>query len=140
MTPELGPRVRIAVVTTELPLVTDEPKRDPTVIDFCQRCSKCADACPSGAIPLGDRAMIDGVRRWRIDSEACYTLWCKLGTDCGRCMAVCPYSHPDNLLHNLVRRGVRHSPLLRRLAIRADDFFYGQRPPPAPLQEWLGSG
>ena len=137
MTPQLGPRVRIAVVTTDLPLVTDERNYDPTTIDFCVRCKKCADACPSRAIPFDDREEIDGARRWQIDSEACYTLWCKLGTDCGRCMSVCPYSHPDNLLHNLVRRGVRASPLLRRLAIRADDFFYGKRPPPAPLQDWL---
>jgi ferredoxin len=137
MTPELGPRVRVAVVTTSLPLVTDERNCDPTVIDFCARCRKCADACPSRAIPFGDRAEIDGVRRWQIDSEACYTLWCKLGTDCGRCMAVCPYSHPDNLLHNLVRLGVRNSSLFRRLAIWADDIIYGQRPPPAPVQDWL---
>ncbi len=137
MTPELGPRVRIAVVTTDLPLVTDERNYDPTVIDFCIHCKKCADACPSRAIPCGDRAQIDGARRWQIDSEACYTLWCKLGTDCGRCMAVCPYSHPDNLLHNLVRRGVRNSPLFRRLAIWADDFFYGKKPPPSPLQDWV---
>ena len=38
---------------------------------------------------------IDGVSRWQINSESCYTLWCKIGTDCGRCMSVCPYAHPD---------------------------------------------
>jgi ferredoxin len=137
MTPQLGPRVRIAVVTTDLPLVTDERNYDPTTIDFCVHCKKCADACPSRAIPFEDREEIDGVRRWQIDSEACYTLWCKLGTDCGRCMAVCPYSHPDNLLHNLVRRGVRRSSQFRRLAIWADDFLYGKRPRPSPLQDWV---
>ncbi len=36
MTPRLGPRVRLAVVTTDVPLVTDQPTFDPTVIDFCQ--------------------------------------------------------------------------------------------------------
>jgi hypothetical protein len=50
---------------------------------------------------------------------------------------VCPYSHPDNLLHNLVRVGVRNSSLFRRLAIRLDDVFYGKRPPSADPPEWM---
>lgn len=138
MTPELGPRVRIAVVTTDLPLVPGERRRDPTVIDFCARCRKCADVCPSDAISMEDRVDIDGVRRWQIDSEACFGLWNALGTDCARCMAVCPYSHPNNWMHNLVRRGVRLSGRFRRLAILGDDVLYGRRPPPRPLPEWLG--
>jgi reductive dehalogenase len=138
MTPELGPRVRIAVVTTDLSVVPSGRHRDPTVIDFCVHCSKCADVCPSDAIPLGNRVDIDGVRRWQIDSEACFTLWSTTGTDCARCMAVCPYSHPNNWMHNLVRTGVRWSPRLRRLAIWGDDLLYGRRPPPRPLPEWLG--
>jgi ferredoxin len=137
MTPELGPRVRIAVVTTDLPLLVDPRERDRTMIDFCTDCKKCADACPSRAIPFDDRTDIDGVRRWQIDSEACFTLWCKLGTDCGRCMSVCPYSHPDNLLHRLVRRGIRHSALFRKAALQLDDAFYGRVPPPQPLPDWL---
>jgi ferredoxin len=137
MTPELGPRVRLAVVTTDLPLVPDERRRDTTMIDFCIQCRKCADVCPSDAIPLGDRVEIDGVRRWQIDSEACFTLWCTIGTDCARCMKVCPYSHPDNWMHNLVRRGVRTSGRFRRLAIWGDDVLYGRRPPPRELPEWM---
>ena len=137
MTPELGPRVRIAVVTTDLPLVPDRRRHDHTVIDFCTHCRKCADVCPSQAIPSGDRVEIDGVKRWQIDSEACFTFWCQVGTDCARCMAVCPYSHPDNLLHNLVRRGVRNSSLFRRAAIWGDDFLYGKRPAPTGLPEWM---
>ena len=137
MTPELGPRMRIAVVTTDLPLVPDGRRRDATMIDFCVHCRKCADVCPSDAIPLGDRVEIDGVRRWQIDSEACFTLWSTIGTDCARCMKACPYSHPDNWMHNLVRHGVRMSGRLRRLAIWGDDVFYGRRPPPRELPEWM---
>jgi len=139
MTPELGPRVRIGVVTTSLALITDERRRDYTMIDFCTHCRKCAEVCPSQAISFDDRTDIDGVRRWQIDSQACFTLWCKLGTDCGRCVAVCPYSHADNLLHNLVRLGVRNSALFRRAAIRLDDFFYGKKPLTAELPDWMDS-
>ncbi len=137
MTPKLGPRVRIGVVTTTLPLVPDVRRRDPTMIDFCTHCRKCADACPSNAISHDGRAEIDGVRRWQIDQEACFTYWCSVGTDCARCVAVCPYSHPDTLLHNLVRRGVRNSSLFRRAAVWGDDLLYGKRPPPAKLPDWM---
>jgi ferredoxin len=136
MTPNLGPRVRLGVVTTDLPLVTDRRTRDATTIDFCERCKKCADVCPSGAISSDTRKTVDGVKRWQIDSEACFTLWCQVGTDCARCVKVCPYSHPDNMMHNLVRRGVRHSALIRQSAVMMDDWLYGRRPTPADLLDW----
>jgi reductive dehalogenase len=136
MTPELGPRVRIAVVTTNLPLVPDERRRSP-MIDFCTRCMKCADACPSRAIPFEDRIEIDRVRRWRIDSEACFTFWCAAGTDCGRCVAVCPFSHPSSTLHNIVRLGIRNSSLFRRFALKMDDLFYGRVPATRKLPAWM---
>jgi len=138
MTPELGPRVRLAVVTTDLPLVPDGRREDPTVIDFCARCLKCADACPSDAISFEPRVDIDGVRRWQISSEACFTLWSAIGTDCARCMSVCPYSHPRNWMHDLVRWGVRSSGRFRGMAIKGDDILYGRRPAPRPVPEWMG--
>lgn len=137
MTPELGPRVRIAVVTTDLPLVVDQRQPDITIIDFCRQCKKCAEACPSRAISFIDRTEIDGVKRWQINQEACYTYWTQVGTDCGRCVRVCPYSHPNNRLHNLIRWGVRNSALFRTLAIKMDDILYGRIPKPAPIPDWM---
>jgi reductive dehalogenase len=139
MTPELGPRVRIAVVTTDLPLVVDERRYDSSTIDFCIRCKKCAEACPSKAIPFGDRVEIEGVQRWRINSEVCFTFWCVIGTDCARCVKVCPYAHPDNFLHNSVRLGVRKSARFRELALAMDDYFYGRIPTPSAFPEWMKS-
>jgi ferredoxin len=55
MTPALGPRVRIGAVTTDLPLVPDPVVREPSVIDFCTHCKKCAEVCPSRAISFADR-------------------------------------------------------------------------------------
>lgn len=136
MTPRLGPRVRLGVVTTPLGLVPDRPTLDATVLDFCERCRKCADNCPAQAIPTGGRAEIDGARRWRIDGDACFRYWNVTGTDCARCMSVCPYSHPDNVVHNAVRWGVRRSALFRRAAVRLDDLFYGRRPAPSPGPPW----
>jgi len=136
MTPDLGPRVRIAVVTTDMPLHSDPRIPDNSVLDFCVRCRKCATCCPPWAIPFGDRVEIDGVLRWQIKQELCYIFWSHTGTDCGRCVSVCPFSHTDRVLHNVVRRGVRRSALFRRVAIAMDKLFYGEKPAPGPVPEW----
>ena len=130
ITPRLGPRVRLGVVTTEMPLLPDAPGDDPSVLDFCTVCSKCATTCPVGAIPSGPRSEIDGALRWRIDDATCYRYWCRVGTDCGACMRVCPYSHPDSPAHAVVRWAIRRSASARRALLWLDDLFYGHRPPP----------
>ncbi|MFP4468324.1 MAG: hypothetical protein ACLFN2_05110 [Bacteroidales bacterium] len=131
MTPRLGPRVRIAVVTTDAPLVADGSRHDPTMIEFCRICEKCADCCPGKSIPQGEMEDTDGIRRWKINAESCYRYWCIAGTDCGRCMAVCPFSHPDNVMHQVIRRLIRRSGLMVKLALAGDDLLYGRRPKPA---------
>lgn len=128
MTPKLGPRVRIAVVTTDAPLQISDRKPEKSVIHFCEICKKCAEICPSAAIPFDERKNINGAKRWQINSEACYTYWCIAGTDCGQCMRVCPYSHPDNLMHSLIRWGIGNSFLFSYFALKMDDLFYGRKP------------
>jgi reductive dehalogenase len=137
MTPKLGPRVRIGVVTTNIPLNIDIPLNDYSMIDFCIKCKKCADSCPSQAISFEDMQEVDGIKRWQINQEACFSLWCTLGTDCGRCISVCPFSHPDNLMHNVVRAGIKSSSLFRSLALKLDDTIYGRKPPSAKLPNYL---
>ncbi|MBL7128468.1 MAG: 4Fe-4S dicluster domain-containing protein [Ignavibacteria bacterium] len=137
MTPNLGPRVRISVVTTDLPLVIDDRNYEHSTIDFCEKCRKCAVNCPPKAISFDSRKEINGVSRWKIDSEACYTYWCVAGTDCAKCMSVCPYSHPDNMLHNFVRAGIRNSSVFRKFAVMMDDFFYGKKPKSLEILEWM---
>ncbi len=137
MTPGLGPRVRLGVVTTEMELVADPPQPSPATIDFCSLCEKCAACCPPQAIPYGPQVESEGVRRWRIDADKCFGYWNQIGTDCARCMAVCPYSHPEGTYHNLVRRGIQRSHTFRRLALHLDDFFYGAKPPSRQPPAWL---
>ena len=139
ITPELGPRVRLAVVTTDMPLAIDERKHDYSVVDFCNHCNKCATNCPGKAIQFGEQTEIEGVKRWKINSEACFTYWCTVGTDCGRCLRVCPFSHPNNTMHSLVRWGIQNSVLFRRAALMMDDLFYGRKPLPIPEPEWIRS-
>ncbi len=139
MTPDLGPRVRLGVVTTDLPLTPDVRGDDTSVLDFCRICRKCAENCPSRSIPAGDRREMDGALRWQIDAASCFRYWNVIGTDCGRCMAVCPYSHPDHVAHNLVRWAIRRSGAARRVALWMDDLFYGRRPAPRPAPAWTSA-
>jgi len=55
ITPELGPRVRLSVVTTDLPIIIDKKKKDNSVIEFCTKCKKCAEVCPTEAIPFDEQ-------------------------------------------------------------------------------------
>ncbi len=126
ISPKYGARVRLGAVTTELPLLLDRPITF-GVQDFCETCLKCAINCPSGAIPVGGRKLVRGVEKWPLNVEKCIHYWRAIGTDCGLCMKVCPFSHPSTPIHNLVRAGCRRSPLARRLSICGDDLFYGQR-------------
>ncbi len=136
MTPKIGPRVRISVVTTNMPLALSGSNPDRTTIHFCHHCKKCASGCPASAIPKGPRMAVDGIERWQINSEKCYHFWTLSGTDCGRCMTVCPYSHPDNWFHHFIRWSIKNNLVFRRLATKLDDIFYGRRPPIRPLPEW----
>lgn len=137
MTPDLGPRVRIGVVTTDMPLSVDEYKPEASVIDFCLICKKCAENCPSRAIQFDDRHEIGGALRWQINADSCFQYWNVAGTDCGKCISVCPYAHPDNFLHQLMRKAIKHSGFARRTALQLDDLFYGKNPEEFPLPGWL---
>ena len=136
MTPTHGPRVRLGVVTTEIELLVDGRQPDSTIIDFCSFCRKCAENCPSRSIPFDERKEIDGVLRWQIDAETCFHYWNVIGTDCGRCMAVCPYSHPATWSHNVIRWGNARSGSFRRAVNWLDDFFYGKQPERRDAPDW----
>ena len=136
MTPSHGPRVRLGVVTTNLDLIPDKRVPSPAVIDFCTICIKCAENCPSKSIPFDERKEIHGVTRWQINAETCFHYWNVIGTDCGRCMAVCPYSHPATLSHNLIRWGNAKSGAFRRFANWMNDLFYGKHPPKREPPKW----
>lgn len=127
ITPEFGPRVRLSVVTTNLPLDVDQPISF-GVQEFCSFCKKCAINCPSGSIDFGEKKIYAGVEKWQSDQENCYRFWRKQGTDCAICVKVCPYSYPAAPMHDFVRLLVRRNSFSRRLAFWGDAFFYRKRP------------
>jgi ferredoxin len=125
ITEAFGPRARLGLVTTDLPLIPEAP-RVLGIQDFCSRCSKCARNCPAQAIPPGEKEEENGVLKWVLDREKCYEFWRRSGTDCAVCLSVCPYSHANSPLHWTARRLASFSPAWQALLIKGDDLFFGR--------------
>jgi ferredoxin len=121
-----GSRVRIGAVTTDFPVEYDEPV-SLGADALCGVCLKCAENCPSRSLSLSEKVDVKGVRKWPTRVEACYAYWRRVGTDCGVCMASCPFSHRDNRFHNFVRWMIRRFGVTRRPAIFLENLFYGRR-------------
>lgn len=103
LTREFGLAVRLSIVTTDMPLEHDLPV-DIGVQSFCGQCRICAEECPSGAIPSGNKVMHNGVKKWKLEAESCYAYWHVNGTDCGICMAVCPWTKPLTPFHRFTAK------------------------------------
>jgi len=134
LTREMGLGVRLAVVTTDMPLEHDDPV-DLGIQSFCERCRICAENCPSGAIPTGAKTESNGIMKWQMDAESCYRFWNNVGTDCSICLASCPWTKPATRFHRLMATlaGIRgpHQSLM----VLGDKLFYGSggyRPGPRP--------
>ncbi len=139
VTPELGSNFRPAVVTTNIPVATDKPI-DIGVDDFCLHCKVCAEACPSGAIPMGGKEEVRGYRRWQIDTARCQNFWTSsLGNmGCRICVSVCPYTRKANWLHKAAMKVSANDPtgLSERVLTGMHKSFY---PGPDPEDYYMPS-
>jgi hypothetical protein len=135
MTREFGPRLRLAGITTDLPLIPDKPV-DIGVEDFCKICKKCAVCCPSGSILHGDPGVFNGTQRWKLNAETCFEYWAKIGSDCNICMRVCPWSHARTFPHRFIAWMITRNKMSRRLFYYMDDLFYGKKPRPNVPPKW----
>lgn len=146
ITPEFGPMVRIFKFITDLPLEPDKPI-DAGIARFCRTCKKCAEACPPSALsfetepgwqPVGEWGN-PGHQAWFEDSVRCKRYWNEeVGTNCGICFAVCPFSKRNaSFMHDLVRMQIATAPVLNDLTRTMDDAFgYGIQKSP---EEWWSS-
>ncbi len=135
LTKKHGNCLRLSTVTTDLPLLCDQPV-DIGVQDFCTRCKLCAEACPPGAIPTGEKIRVRGVDKWLIDDIKCYHYWTKVGTDCGMCIASCPWSQPNTWIHRTSASWASVSKLGRIVLLWLYPIIYGKYRPQKP-PEWL---
>ncbi|MHA1564372.1 MAG: Fe-S protein [Alphaproteobacteria bacterium] len=135
LNPFLGPRFKTAVITTDLPLVPDQPI-DFGLQDMCDKCHKCARECPCDAISYGDKVMFNGYEMWKPDAQRCasYRVTNPKGSACGRCMKMCPYNNEGLLAHRLFLWAAIHLPFTRKWIADLDDYVgNGKR---NPIKRW----
>ncbi|NMC79978.1 MAG: reductive dehalogenase [Chloroflexi bacterium] len=138
ITPEFGPNVRLCKVITDLPLARDYPIRF-GVKEFCTVCKKCAECCPSKAIPFGEPSWNGvsisnnpGVFTWQLNNDTCRKYWALgPGTNCTICIRVCPFTKNAGFLHEIVKLFISRIPALNPILRRADDLLgYGKEKDP----------
>lgn len=138
ISPEFGPMVRVFKLLTDLPVATDKPI-DAGIMEFCERCKKCAEACPSEALSFDDEPTWEvrggwnnpGHKAFFEDATKCRTYWREVaGTNCGICFAVCPFAKKDQAwIHEWVKAGASAAPVLDNFFRSMDDAFgYGTQP------------
>jgi len=137
LNPFLGPRYKAAVVTTDMPLKIDRPI-DFGLQDFCNKCGKCAELCPSQAISYGDKTMHNGYEKWENDVEKCTSMRVgnPNGSGCGTCVKVCPWNKPFTPFHRAVTWCMRKVPASRKFGIWCDDLL-GYHKPNYTNKWWL---
>ena len=113
VTYKYGPRVRLAKVYTDFDFVEYDKPKTFGVLEFCKRCMRCAEACPSKAVssevepsfePKEKDAWYNnkGVKKYYGNAKKCFQHWMENEADCGNCITSCPYNKPDFWHHRLV--------------------------------------
>jgi epoxyqueuosine reductase len=87
LTPEAGSRCRLAMITTDMPLVFGGP-RDFGIPAICDGCQACVRRCPAGAIPV-KRTWHRGIEKSKLNLSRCFPLVAKVN-GCSVCVKVCP--------------------------------------------------
>ncbi len=124
ITKEYGARIRLGVVTTDIPLVTDKPEKF-GLEEFCNDCNRCSKTCPGRCISADEIGDDQGIRRWKIKAEECYRRWRSIGTDCGICIANCPFSY--NIDKDVINQ-MKDSEDIRKQVLEEFSNQYGVRP------------
>jgi reductive dehalogenase len=135
ITKEYGLALRLAVVTTDMPMEHDKPI-DIGVQSFCSRCKICAEECPVGAIPKGEKTEHNGIMKWKLDEQKCYHYWQAVGTDCGICMASCPWTKPQTTFNKIMAEFAAIKGPHQSLMVTGEKLVYGKHKsakPPAYL-------
>jgi epoxyqueuosine reductase QueG len=120
ITPEFGPRVRLAAVFVSIEDLPDTAAHEHAWMDeFCRGCAKCVRRCPPGAIRT-EPVRHEGGRATCIDAERCLPSFVR-NDGCSICIAVCPFHQRDYAW--IRERWERHGERADRLRADPPDGF-----------------
>ncbi len=101
ITPQFGPRVRLAAVFTEIEnLPVYEGNGHAWVLDFCQSCRRCVRDCPPDAF-YEDPIMHENGLVTVLDNGKCFPYFAK-NHGCSVCIKVCPFNQQG---YDKIKRG-----------------------------------
>jgi epoxyqueuosine reductase len=131
LTPEYGPMVRVFKIITDLPLAPTKPI-DAGLWDFCANCTKCADHCPVKNLSFGPPTWDvrggwnnPGHEAYFENSVACRSYWYTVGTNCGICFAVCPFSSKNLATYSRLRNYLAgRAGVIDKTLVSIDDLLY----------------
>jgi epoxyqueuosine reductase len=136
ITKEFGPRVRLGKVFTNMPFAHDKPIQF-GVKAFWKICKRCAHTCPSKSISIDEpnattfsQSNIQGVRKWSVDVEKCFSFWSAQNTDCAVCIRSCPYNKDDRDWWHRAARLLARTPLRKLMLVLETKLGYGERVKP----------
>ncbi|UCE38050.1 MAG: hypothetical protein JSW00_02065 [Thermoplasmata archaeon] len=86
ITPQYGPRVRLGTVTTNLPLIPDEPLNF-GASEYCEKCDICVRECEGDAVPK-KKSNVRGFKKYRVDPYKCGPYFAEYD-GCSVCLKVC---------------------------------------------------
>ena len=139
ISPEYGPMMRLAAMATDLPLAATLPI-SMGVREYCARCRICSRYCLSGAISSADEPGWIPQGPWSNPGHEAYfrrTMRCRdmfyrTGSNCGVCIARCPFSEPDpakyrEFLAKVPEMAAGHIPLAEPLPVSRDPENWWER-------------
>ena len=164
LAPGVGPRVRICKVYTDLDVFEYDQPHTWGMTEFCLSCGKCAEACPSDAIPLPTDGETGGygyepsyefseesgytwnnqpgIKKFYSDAKKCYNFWVENGSGCAACIASCTFNEPDYWHHWFIMSITPFSPtpLHAAMAQMHPMFGYGHTNDPKKAVKFWESG
>jgi len=147
ITPEYGPMVRVFKMVTNLPVAPTKPI-DAGIMNFCKDCNTCATYCPSGSLSTRREPSYEtqggwnrgGVKTWYENALTCRNYWAEVGTNCGICFAVCPFSVKDRaFIHQMVQGVIGTTPIFNSAFADMSRRLYAPGPidePQKDTEEW----
>ncbi|MHA2295014.1 MAG: 4Fe-4S dicluster domain-containing protein [Candidatus Hodarchaeales archaeon] len=95
ITPEFGPRVRLAAVFTSIENLpsSSQDSSQAWIVDYCTNCRACVKKCPTGTILEAPIVNDNGIIT-HTDNEKCFPFFTS-NHGCTICIKVCPFSKKD---------------------------------------------